>query len=168
MVALVRAWARECWPAWGVGGMLAILVLFFAGPWLVRQMVPASSYYDLRSVFVEDTDQGVPPRIVVDRSINREQFRGRREVEVMRAAGSQFIYWQCGGPHTSEWRTYRRGEALPETIDLEWWMSIPPNRPCPLPPGLYTIATTVYARGPLGAELSVTTMSNTFTVRGVE
>ena len=121
-------------------------------------------YYELRTVTVKDTVVGVSPRVIVDRTIHRD-FRGRFEIEIMRAEGSEYnVWWECG-PHDSDWRAYRDEASLPPDMDLDWWMGIPPNRPCPLPPGTYKIVSTIYARGWLGAELRVTTDSNPFVVR---
>lgn len=142
---------------------MGLLTVFFVGPALVPLVVPMSRYYELRTVTVSDTTVDASPRVIVDRSIERD-FRGRFEVEVLRAEGGQFVVWWECGPHSSDWRTYRPEAVLPSDMDLDWWMGIPPNRPCPLPPGTYKIFTTIYAKGPLGAELSVSRSSNAFVV----
>ena len=163
MVSTLRAWARECWPAWGVGGMLALLAVFFVAPAIVPLVVPMSRYYELKSVTVEDATVGTPSRMIVDRTIHRD-FRGHFEIEIMRAVGSEFaVMWECG-PHASDWRWYRDEAVLPDDLTLDWWLGIPPNRECRLAPGTYKIMTTIYARGPLGAVLSTTTESNVFRV----
>lgn len=159
----IRKWVRECWPAWGVGAILAILLVFWGAPVLVPLVLPMSHFYELNSVTVADSMPGTSPRLIVDRTIHRN-FRGHFEVEVMRANGSEFTpYWECG-PHVSDWRVYRAESVLPPDLDLDWWMGIPPNRECPLPEGTYKVLTTIYARGPLGAELSTSRESNVFTV----
>ena len=164
LVAVVREWTRKCLPAWAAGGALALLAVFVAGPTIVPYIQPMSSFYDLRTVKVEDTVPGVAPRMLVDRAIKRD-FRGRFEIEIMRAEGSEFsVYWECG-EHDSDWRAYRKDAVLPDDLDLDWWMGIPPNRPCPLPPGTYKIISTIYARGWLNAELKTTVDSNVFNVR---
>lgn len=165
MVARFRAWVRDCWTAWGIGAVLAILVMFVAGPALVPHLVPMSRYYELRSVTIANTTVGVSPHILVDRTIH-ENFRGRFEIEIMRAEGSTFSAWWVCGPHSSNYRTYRSEAAIPADATLDWWLEIPPNRACTFPPGAYKIVTTVYAVGPLGAELSTTTESNVFEVTG--
>jgi hypothetical protein len=163
MITAVRTWARECWPAWGVGGILALLAVFVGAPVLVPLVVPMSHFYELRSVTVKDAMPGTSPKIIVDRVIQRD-FRGHFEVEVMRAEGAEFVsYWECG-PHVSDWRTYRAEVVLPPELDLDWWMGIPPNRECKLPAGTYKVLTTIYARGPLGAVMSTSAESNVFTV----
>lgn len=143
---------------------LALLLVFVAGPAIVPIVVPMSRYYELRSVTIADTTAGVSPSIIVDRTIKRD-FRGRYEIEIMRAEGSEFVVWWECGPHVSDWRMYRDETSLPHDLTLDWWMGIPPARECPLPPGTYKVISTIYARGPLGAELSTTTASNVFHVR---
>lgn len=161
---MIRSWLRDCWRAWGVGAALALLAMFVGGPAIVPLVVPMSHFYELRSVTVFDAEAGISPKVIVDRTIHRD-FRGRFEIEIMRAEGSEFVaWWECG-PHASDWRMYRDEASLPPHMTLDWWMGIPPNRACPLPPGTYKIVSTIYARGPLGAELSTTTESNVFTVR---
>lgn len=143
--------------------MLALLVFFFGAPAIVPYFVPMSRYYELRSVTVADARVGVSPDMIVDRTIHVD-FRGRFEIDVMRAEGSEFVVWWECGPHASDWRMYRDEAVLPVDLDLNWWMGIPPNRECDLPAGTYKIITTIYARGPFGAELSTTTESNVFKV----
>lgn len=163
VVAVIGQWARACGHAWAAGTILALLCMFVVAPPLVPLVVPMSRYYELRSVTIANTTDGVSPSMIVDRTIHRP-FRGRYEIVIMRAEGSQFVtWWECGS-HESGWRPYRTDASLPERLDLDWWMGIPPNRECPLPPGKWKILTTVYARGPLGAELSATTESNVFQV----
>lgn len=160
----MRQWLRDCWQAWAAGGALALFAIFGAGPAIVPLVVPMSHFYELRSVTVSDAPAGVSPSLIVDRTIHRD-FRGRFEIEIMRAEGSEFVaWWECG-PHASDWRMYRDEARLPAEMDLDWWMGIPPNRPCPLPPGTYKIVSTIYARAWLGAEVSTTTESNVFTVQ---
>lgn len=152
-----------CWQAWAAGGILALLAIFVGGPALVPLVVPMSQYYDMRSVTVSDTKEGLSPQLLVDRTIRRD-FRGRFEIEIMRAQGSEFVvWWECGS-HVSGWRTYRDEAVLPASLNLDWWMGIPPNQPCPLPPGTYKVVSTIYAQSWLGAELSVTNDSNVFVV----
>lgn len=159
----MREWLRTCGQAWAAGGMLAILAIFVAGPALVPIVVPMSRYYDLRSVTVADTVHGISPRVIVDRTIRRD-FRGRFEIEIMRAEGSEFsAFWSCGD-HDSEWRIYRDETMFPAGMDLNWWMGIPPNPYCDLPEGTYKIISTIYAQGWLGAVLSTTVDSNVFVV----
>lgn len=161
---MMRMWMRDCWQAWAAGGMLAVFAFFVAGPALVPLVVPMSRYYELKSVTVSNTTSGVAPRMIVDRTIHRD-FRGRFEVEIMRADGAEFgVYWACG-QHSSEWRTYHEEAVLPADMDLDWWMGIPPNRPCPLPEGTYKVVSTIYAQSWLGAVLSTTTESNVFKVQ---
>lgn len=160
---MVRAWLRDCSSAWGTGLAVALLAFFVGAPAVTPWFVPMSHYYELRSVTIADTEVGVSPKVIVDRVIKRD-FRGRFEVEISRAEGSEFVaWWECGA-HGSDWRWYRDEASLPAGLDLDWWMGIPPNRACTFPPGTYKVSTTVYAKGPFGAELSTTTESNVFKV----
>ena len=163
---MVKTWARECWPAWGVALILFILLTTLIGPWVVRQTVPMSRYYELRTVTVSDTRPGVSPSMVVDRTIHQD-FRGRRDIEIKQVVGSEFeVWWDCG-PHVSEWRTYRAGSALPADLNLDWWMRIPPLRECPLPVGTYKVISTICAQSYLGAEVCTTVDSNVFSVQAI-
>jgi len=98
-VAVVKTWARECWPAWGVALILFTLLTTLIGPWVVQQTVPASRYYELRSVTIADTTPGVSPQMIVDRTI-RQDFRGRRDIEIMRVTGSEFEVYTTSGANT--------------------------------------------------------------------
>lgn len=159
----MRRWVRNCLPAWLVGGTLAFFAAFIAGPALVPVFMPMARYYDIRSITVSDTVPGVAPRVIVDRTI-RQNFRGRRDVEILRAEGGEFVVWWDCGPHGTQWRPYRTNEVLPAGMNLDWWMDIPPNRACPLPAGTYKVTSTIYAKSWLGAELVVTVDSNVFKV----
>ena len=162
-MALTRAWLRECWQSWATAFVLAGLVMFVVAPAVVPMVVPMSAYYELRSVTIANSTAGVAPKVIVDRVVHRD-FRGRYEIAIMRADGSRFaMFWDCG-EQASDWRPYRADAVIPSDIDLDWWLGIPPNRECHLPPGTYKVLTTIYARGPLGAELSATTESNVFTI----
>lgn len=161
---MIRSWIRDCGPAWLVGGALALLAGFVVAPAIVPYFVPMSSMYELRTLAVaEETPQGTSPRIAVDRVIHRD-FRGRFEVEILRVEGSEFSVWRECGPHESNWFTYRATASVRPNADLDWWMDIPPNRECELPPGLYKVLTTVYGIWPFGAVLSTTNESNVFRV----
>jgi hypothetical protein len=164
-VAAVVTWARHCLPAWLTGGALAAVFVFAVMPHLAPLFWPMRHFYDLRSVMVSNAPEGTSPHMLVDRTIKRD-FRGRYEVEILRAEGSEMVlYWGCG-VHASSERTYRVIAALPDPLTLDWWLDIPPNRECLLPPGQYRIITTVYAETPFGAEVSVERPSNLFTVYG--
>jgi hypothetical protein len=102
--------------------------------------------------------------MVVARQIIRP-FRGRYEVEIERVSGSEYeLYNACGSYGTPEF-SYRPGRVLPIPLTLDWWLGIPPNRECNLPPGSYRIITTVSARSFFDAILTQRVVSNTFTIR---
>jgi hypothetical protein len=157
-VAVVRAWGAIA------GVVLALILWFVAAPTVLPAFMTAEYYYQLRSVTVKDAYEGNSPRMIVDRTIRR-QFRGRYEIQILRAEGGEYVaFWACG-EHKSSWQTYRPEARLPEDLDLDWWMGIPPNRECELPPGQYRVVTTIFARGPFNAELSTERSSMPFTIR---
>jgi hypothetical protein len=156
-------WIRQCAPAWIAGGLLALIIRLMLLPSLAPLIWPIGSVYELRSVIVNDAAEGTSPTMLVDRTIKRD-FRGRFEVQILEREGSEMVvFWDCGA-HASAERTYRQGVALPNPLTLDWWMDIPPNRECPLPPGQYRIITTVYAETPFGGEAKVERQSNLFTI----
>ena len=143
---------------------LGVVIGAFLVPFLVPLVVPMSHYYELRSVTISGTTSGNSPNMLVDRVIHRD-FRGRYEVQILKEHGSEMVpFWSCG-PYVSDWRTYRQEDRLPEELDLNWWMDIPPNRECELPPGRYKVITTIFAQTWFGAVLSVEQGSNIFEVR---
>jgi hypothetical protein len=149
--------------AWATGLALAAIFFFVAAPVVVPFVWPMSFYYELRSVTISDAMEGETPKVVVDRSIHRD-FRGRYEIVIMRAVGGEYEpFWACG-QHTSERRTYLVGAVLPENLDLDWWMDVPPNPPCLLPPGQYQVVTQVWARTPFNADVTTERRSNTFNI----
>ncbi len=125
-------------------------------------IVPIDSYTNLRSIMVKDAAEGEPIPILVD-EVRARDFRGRREVDIIQARGSEFVPYNVCGPHKTGTRTFRAIEATPNNLDD--WMGIPPYAACPLPPGQYRIITTTYATGPFGAEISGERSSNLFTIR---
>lgn len=150
--------------AWMTGAAMAVIFVFVAAPVIVPLFWPMSFYYELRSVMVEDATEGKSPKVKVDRNIYRD-FRGRYEIQILKLEGAEFTaFWACG-EHRSPRRTYRVGATLPADMNLDWWMDIPPNRECPLPPGEYRIITTVYALLPFGGEVSAERSSNAFLIR---
>lgn len=162
LVAVVKAWARDCWPAWGVGIIIVFLGAQTVWPWAISKIIPASNYYELRSVEIHDTVVGRSPTMIVDRTIHR-QFEGRPVVEVLRVNGSTFeAWWQCN-PNISGERTYYPDRTLPDPLTLDWWMIIPPNR-CTLAPGQYKTTTTIHIRTWFGGRWTVMRDSNLFTV----
>lgn len=149
--------------AWLTGAAMALMFAFVIAPTAISALFPMTFFYELRSVTIDDAPSGQPPHIVVDRTINRV-FTGRFDNVIMREQGSEFVaYWSCG-THGSDWRQYRPDAALPIGADMDWWLDIPPNRECHLPPGRYKLVTTIFAKAWFGAEVSTERSSNVFTV----
>ncbi len=145
------------------GVLLALIFSIMIAPMMVPFFVSMDRYYVLSSVFVDNAAQGESPAMIVDRTIQRD-FRGWFEVEILRADGGEFqAYWACGS-HRSQERTYRKEAHLPDDLNLNWWMDIPPNRECDLPLGQYRISTTIYARSYFGAVLSTSRDSPVFEI----
>lgn len=149
--------------AWALGAMLAAIFVFVAAPTIVPLVWSIDRVYQLRSVMVKDAVEGQSPAMLVDRTIVRD-FLGRFDVQIIKATGSEFEVYRACGPHRSAWFPYRERASLPADLDLDWWIDIPPNPPCNLAPGQYRIITTVYAKAPLGAEVSIERISNLFTI----
>lgn len=144
-----------CFPIW-------FIIFWNLAPLVIPFVVPIDRYYDLRSVYVSNSLEGDVPTMLVDRTISRD-FRGWYEVEIRRAAGSQFE--PCGEPIKGPERTYRTASTLPDPLTLDWWMDIPPNkRPCSLTPGQYRVITRIYVRGPMGAILTTERQSPLFQI----
>jgi hypothetical protein len=155
--------SRSWWKQALIGVLLAAFVYVAVAPKLVPLLVPISFYYNLDSVHVEDATYGESPTMVVASSIARP-FRGWREVQIERVVGSEYeLYGACGVYSLPE-ASYGPTRELPDPLTLDWWMGIPPNRECRLPPGDYRIVTTSYVRSLFDALLTKRVPSNTFTI----
>jgi hypothetical protein len=162
LLALVAegAWWRQA----AAGFLLAAFAYVAIAPAVVPLVVPVSYYYTLDGLHVENAAFGKSPEMVVARQIKRE-FRGWYDIEIERVNGSAYeLFAGCGSYGMQEF-TYRPGRVLPNPLTLDWWMGIPPNRECQLPPGDYRIITEVHVRSFFDAVLTERVVSNTFTVR---
>jgi hypothetical protein len=154
------SWWRQAF----AGFLLAALVYIAIAPAVVPLVVPTSYYYTLDSLHVENAAFGKSPEMVVARQIKR-QFRGWYDIEIERVNGGEYeLFAGCGSYGMQEF-TYRPGRVLPNPLTLDWWMGIPPNRECDLPPGDYRIITEVHVRSFFDAVLTERVASNTFTIR---
>jgi hypothetical protein len=156
--------AQSRWAPAVVGFLLAFLVYVAVAPWLVPIVVPMSFYYTLDGIEVENATVGESPKMVVAGESNRP-FRGWYEVEIERVVGSVFALYNACGPHRTPEFTVSPTRDLPNPMTLDWWLGIPPNRECLLPPGDYRIVTTIYARSFFDAVVTERAPSNTFTIR---
>lgn len=96
---------------------------------------PASWWIDVGQVHVEDSVVGTPPRMKVDRTINRV-FYGTWRVEIEKVSptgGFVFIPPPAYGENL-----YEPQNELPDPLDLEWWGNAAMARPAP---GSYRIET---------------------------
>lgn len=116
-----------------VAVLLVVLYLFIDGVW--RAFVPTSYWFDAKDIHIEDTVEGVPPKIEVEREIKRP-FRARWLVTILfkDMNGDFFTYCWTRGEND-----YRPDNALPPDIDLAWWLGSR-NR-CHLLPGIYKVNT---------------------------
>lgn len=134
--------------------------LFFIGAiWLALAVVvlwPASWWFSVESLTVLDADQGNSPVVILDRTIRRE-FHGQWVVTVMRQ-GTNGFYTHCTAGGEND---YRPDAALPDVVDLDWWMT--PTR-CSLPPGLYYVKTLWTINRPGLPAKEVRVQSNVFKV----
>lgn len=140
-------------------GVLALWLLVI--PYILSHTIPADHWFEVNRVYFEDTVEGVPPHLTVDRSIHRP-FRGAWDAEVKREVGSTFqshCLRHSPGPFD-----YRTDARIPPDADLRWWLEIPPNRDCEWAPGRYIVETTWRIYLWLGITLRVKAVSNTFTI----
>ncbi len=141
---------------WGLALIAAWLLLISAPKW--PHLMPASHWFEVRSVHVFDTFEGFPPKMAVDRTIHRP-FQGDWIATVMRQeSGGRFTTY-CPAPGSSD---YRPTASLPENLDLNWWTW---PRKCDLPPGVYRINTLWVLNLPEDATKYVRVTSNEFKVR---
>lgn len=97
----------------------------------VLASVPASSWYDVKSVTVKDTFVGTDPIIILERKINRP-FRASWIVTLRRL---NVDGWEevCSGHGEQD---YRMDAKLPVPLRLSWWM----GRACSITePGIYRL-----------------------------
>lgn len=111
--------------------------LIVASSWLMivgANMLPASLWFTVDSVHVQDTSISEDPKMEVAREVHRP-FTGRWIATLYRqninGAWSAF----CTGRGAND---YRPGVVLPDDLRLSWWM----ERQCVLPPGNYVLRTT--------------------------
>lgn len=141
-------------------GLIATIWLIPAlGPWVI----PARWFFSVESVTVDDGAEGKPPQIVPIRTIYRS-FRGEWTVYVRQFLpdGTNFPYCTARSPAPF---TYFAGSGLIMGRDLDWWMEIPPNPPCPWDAGQYVVVTEWRILLPFGIVLQEQNTSNPFEIR---
>lgn len=118
---------------------------------------PASFWFDVRYVRVNDSVAGIPPVMEVDRAIHRD-FRADWTATVMRKGAGGFSTF-CVARGGSD---YRPDASLPDDLDLDWWTW--PTK-CVLPPGTYRVKTLWVLHLPIFPDKEVRSTSNVFEVR---
>lgn len=147
-----------------IGG-LALLACILVGCtvgaiYFWRALWPASRWYVLSEVKVDDADFGDQIRVTPSRVILRD-FNGRYVTTVRSVPENEVM---CSG---GEDVPYRAGAALRESIDLDWWTAgaMPPCMQ-QLIPGQYVLTTCVFVKTgiPLVGERGECIDSNIFEV----
>ncbi len=128
--------------------------------WSLGTMIPTSIWYEVRSVQVLDTQEGVSPRMIVDRTI-RMPVDMDWSVVVYRVTDDGYLS-ECRSTGHNE---YDPSATLPPALDLDWW-TFPVE--CKLKPGnfvvrtLWTLNLFGFLRKPIRA------VSNVFTVTSID
>lgn len=151
-----------------VSVIIAVPLCLFGLPKLVNAVYPASWWFDVRTVQIEDTQFGRSPEVIVDRDINAD-FTGNVKVVV------RPVTKNAGDPPSACPRgrygiQYKKGAAYPEVPwTLARFQDVPPNPECRLDPGSYSAEFT-WERPIFGGLMALTTSatSNIFTVHGYD
>jgi hypothetical protein len=144
-------------------GVLVGLILFAWGlPTLGALLISPKRYLDVTSVTVSDSTAGVPPAIMPNRRIVRD-FTGEWSVYVRALSEDGYTFGYCLAHSVRAGRYYADSGPVLDR-DMDWWMAIPPNAPCPWEPGRYLVRTEWTILLPLGIRLRVENQSNVFTV----
>ena len=130
-------------------------------PWLITAallpalMWPASWWFDVKSIHVQNTWSGERIGMIVDRKINRP-FRGEWQVTIRSWDGSGWVTW-CNASGASHYATEAK---FPKMLTLDWWT----NGQChPLPSGRYMMQTSWRIAAPVQDKM-VSVDSNVFEV----
>jgi hypothetical protein len=147
---------------------IAFGVLFWwqVMPHVLAATIPPDPWMEVRNVVIKDSVVGVPPEVVVDRTIRRD-FEGAYRVDVRRETPAGFVSWCARGATDVPYRT---GAPFGEGRDLDWWMGIPPNPACQPPIHAGTYYAIVDWRIPVlwgYVTLTVTRQSNNFIISEV-
>lgn len=126
-------------------GALVVLAVLPRAEDIALLLYPASRWLEINAVRVGSVAAGGSPRMTVERSINRP-FRATWTVSVRRMtrSGHTLVCTRHGD------NDYRPGSVPPADTDLNWWLAVPPNEPCPpMAPGQYfvTIVWVIMADG---------------------
>ena len=156
IIAMEQAWPRVT-RVWAVA--LILCISWYYGSSLMTAITPASSYLDVRSVHVDDTTAGVPPKMRVERTINAN-FHGRWNVDVERMTPYGRFIQVCQAHGEGNYAT---DNDLPDDLDLDWWTY--PVKCTPTMPGKYRVETVWVIELASGITKEVRIISNSFEVR---
>ena len=141
-----------------------VLPLFLGAVFGSYLLIPNSYWFEVKTVFVENSTVGIPPKMVVSRQINRPFIAAwivtvKRIDTVPRAEQSVTLNVTPGPVDTASpekvqsailetafsvsctatsTSNYKVGTSLPPNIDLNWW-TFPIE--CKLPAGTYVVET---------------------------
>ncbi len=142
-----REWAWIVALLWG-----SILLIGLGG-----NIIPTSTWLDVRSITVSDTTVGTAPTLEVDRRIGLP-FVASWLVEVERH-GRQGYFLECSAEGRS---AYRPNAELPDPLTLDWWTA---PTICNLPAGTYRVETTWTLDLGFAGTRFVRVLSNPFDVK---
>lgn len=131
-----------------IGIVVGTAIAWLAMPWTgaaIVSAIPTSRWFEVSAIEVADAPRGASPAVRVERAIRRA-FTGHWTVTLRQETGEGYASF-CARHGRND---YRVDAVLPERTDLDWWMDVPANTPCPaIPPGRYivTIAWTLEIPG---------------------
>lgn len=147
-----RPWAWLLLAAWGVAALISPM----------RDLLPASWWFEPGDLIVENSEQGRCPVLHFTRIIHRP-FRGEWVVTLRRQlpTGSFAVHrvYPIMGPGHSD---YSPDAALPDPLTFDWWANLEPEG-CNWPVGVYQVLT-AWTIQPGGRERFVRVTSNPFLV----
>ena len=103
---------------------------------LIFLAVPTSRWFEVSAIEVATPVTTASPRVRVDRTIHRP-FTAVWTATIRQESGVGYAQF-CSRNGRND---YLPDAVLPPETDLNWWLAIPPNAPCPaLPPGRYVLS----------------------------
>jgi len=122
-----------------IGAVVGTMAAWIVVPWtgmLMDAAVPASRWFKVQEIQIGNVKAGSSPLMRVDRIINRN-FTGHWTLTLRRETGEGYAAF-CTRHGRND---YHVGSVVPRESNLDWWMEVPPNPPCPeIPPGQYMVS----------------------------
>lgn len=142
---------------WSQAWPVFVLSLLWLGWVALTQLWPASWWFEVPLVRVQDARAGQPIRMFVDRTIHRPfTARWAAVVRVQDGTRTEVV---CAAGSLSD---YRPDAALPATLTLDWWTA---GTCATLPAGRYSLTTVWDIQGTaLLPDKQVKAVSNLFEV----